>query len=163
MLRLTLLRHAQADNPLPDQQDWDRPLTRRGTLDATEMAQRLRKSHAAPQLILSSPAIRTKQTAELFAAALATPAISFDENVYLASAKQLLLTVQQQLSSTHHLLLVGHNPGISELADLLSKERGIDGMPTASWVTMELSLPTWQALRPAMGINLEFNYPQRSV
>ncbi|MGD9841820.1 MAG: histidine phosphatase family protein [Steroidobacteraceae bacterium] len=161
MMRLTLVRHAQADNPLPDQQDWDRPLTRRGLLDGTEMARRAKELRATPPLILSSPAVRTRQTAELFAKALNKSQLQLIEDLYLASAKQLLISLQQQADSTTHLMVVGHNPGISELADKLSDQRRIDGMPTASVVTMEFSITTWQDLRPATGLNVEFDYPQR--
>lgn len=161
MMRLTLVRHAQADNPLPDQQDWDRPLTRRGLMDGTEMARRVKDLHLTSPLILSSPAMRTRQTAELFAKTLSKSPPRLIEDLYLASAKQLLISLKQQDDSTLHLLVVGHNPGISELADQLSEHRRIDGMPTASVVSMELSITTWQALRPATGFNVEFDYPQR--
>lgn len=161
MKRLSLLRHAQADTPLPDQQDWDRPLTKRGQLDAAEMARRLKISSTVPQVILSSPAMRARQTAEIVAKACSKARLAFAEQLYLASPKQMLETIQQLGDAAAHLLVVGHNPGISELADQLSTERRIDGMPTASIVTLEFDITTWQALRPATGDNVEFDFPQR--
>ncbi len=161
MKRLTLIRHAQADNPLPDQQDWHRPLTKRGQRDAKEMSRRLKEQQPRPEIILSSPAIRAKQTAEIFAACFAKAELVMNEELYLAEPKNLLAAIQQLGDVADHLILVGHNPGISELADQLSKDRRIEGMPTASIVTMEFSITTWQALLPATGINVDFDYPQR--
>jgi phosphohistidine phosphatase len=161
MKQLTLIRHAQADNPLPDQRDWDRPLTKRGLLDAAEMARRFKSQGDCPDFILSSPALRAQQTATIFAKYFAKTTLQLDEELYLTSPKQLLASLQRLAPTINHLLLVGHNPGISELADQLSAERRIEGMPTASMVTFEFAITTWQALRPAMGFNVEFDYPQR--
>ena len=86
-----------------------------------------------------------------------------DEELYLASPKQMLSVILAQDNATRHLVLVGHNPGISELADELSQERRIEGMPTASVVTMEFDIDSWQELLPASGTNVEFDYPQRAT
>ncbi len=160
MKRLTLLRHAQAEDKFLGQRDWDRPLTKRGILDATEMAQRLKAKRLKPELILSSPAVRTQQTSSIFAEHLSGSQIETLEELYLATCSQLFKTVQSQ-NKFNHLLIVGHNPGLTELADLISDQYRIDGMPTASIVTMKLNIDSWQALTPATGINVEFDYPQK--
>lgn len=161
--RLTLMRHAQADNPIPDQQDWDRPLTKRGQFDAKEMARRMKARSLRPDLILSSPAIRTRQTTEFFTKCFASAQLLFIEELYLADHKKLLAMIRQHGAAAAHVLLVAHNPGIAELADALSSERSIDSMPTSAMVTAEFDVDEWRALQPATGVNVEFDYPQRSA
>ena len=155
MKRLTLIRHAQADDAPTGQRDWDRPLTRRGQADADQLSN--------PDSILSSPAVRTRQTADFFAKQFPKVSLKMDEDLYLASPKQMLSVILAQDNATRHLVLVGHNPGISELADELSQERRIEGMPTASVVTMEFDIDSWQELLPVSGTNVEFDYPQRAT
>jgi phosphohistidine phosphatase len=161
MMRLSLVRHAQADDPVSNQPDWDRPLTRRGLLGAKEMARRMKVAKHKPHLILSSPAIRARQTAEIFAKCFAGVQLRFLETLYLADPKQLLAAIRDNGDTATHLLIVAHNPGITEFADQLSQERSIDAMPTGAMVTAEFSLNAWQDLLPATGINVEFDYPQR--
>lgn len=161
MMRLTLLRHAQADDPVSNQQDWDRPLTRRGLLDAKEMARRMKVAKQKPLLILSSPAVRARQTAETFAKCFAGARLQFVEALYLADPKQLLACIREQGDATTHLLVVAHNPGITEFANQLSRERTIDAMPTGAIVTSEFDVSTWQELVPGAGLNVELDYPQR--
>ena len=161
MKRLTLIRHAQAEDKLLGQRDWDRPLTKSGILDATGMAQRLKQKRLKPNLILSSPAIRTLQTSSLFTEQLSNIQIETHEELYLATCNQLLKILQLQLVQSNHLLIVGHNPGLTEFADLISDQFRIDTMPTASMVTMKFNISTWQDIRPAIGFDVEFDYPNK--
>lgn len=163
MMRLSLLRHAQADDPVSNQPDWDRPLTKRGQLDAKEMARRMKVAKHTPDLILSSPAIRARQTAEAFAKCFSGAQVQFVETLYLADTKQLLAAIRDHGGNAMHLLVVAHNPGITEFADQLSQERSIEAMPTGAIVTAEFDVQTWQELVFATGINVELDYPQRSA
>lgn len=87
MRQLTLVRHAKSDWSLPGQQDWDRPLNKRGQRDAPEMARRLRARKLKPDLVLASPAVRALTTAAIMARELKVPAaqVRQDERLYLAS------------------------------------------------------------------------------
>ena len=161
LLRLSLLRHAQADDPVSNQEDWDRPLTRRGMLDAKEMARRMKVAKHKPQLILSSPAIRARQTAETFAQCFAGATLQFVDGLYLADPKQLLICIREHGGAAAHLLVVSHNPGITEFANQLSQQRSVDAMPTGAIVTAEFELNTWQDLLPGTGLNVELDYPKR--
>ncbi len=163
MMRLSLLRHAQADDPVPNQPDWDRPLTKRGQLDAKEMARRMKVAKHTPDLILSSPAIRARQTAEAFAKCFSGAQVQFVETLYLADPKQLLAAIRDHGGAAMHLLVVAHNPGITEFADQLSKQRSIDAMPTGAVVTAEVDVKTWQELVPGSSTNVDLDYPQRSA
>jgi phosphohistidine phosphatase len=121
MKRLTLMRHADARWKDSSVSDMERPLNRRGTADAEAMARRLAERGLVPQLILASPARRTQQTAEILARefAAAAPRVLRDEALYLAAAAELLKMACATGPRVAHLLIVAHNPGISELVDLL--------------------------------------------
>ncbi len=163
MKRLTLLRHAKADHPHADQEDWDRPLTRRGERDAGEMAKRLKALRPHPVLILTSPAVRARQTAEAFSSCFHKAQLQLVDDLYLAAPRQMLTVIRELGGSARHLLVVAHNPGIAEFADQLSQDRRVDGMPTGAIVTAEFDLENWQDLQPGTGINVEFDCPQRSA
>lgn len=161
MKHLVLMRHAQADDPIHGQQDWERPLTRRGMHDAAEMARRLKTRKWRPDLMLVSPALRTRQTAEAVIKLFPHAAVAYPEDLYLASCKQLMHILHEHGHDAAHLLVIGHNPGISEFADALSQERPIDAMPTAACVCASFDIAEWKELAAASGVNVELDYPQR--
>jgi phosphohistidine phosphatase len=164
MLRLTLVRHAKTEPAAPGQEDWDRLLEARGQRDAPEMGRRLKEEHGRPDKILASPAIRAITTANIMSRVLGVQAakISQDERLYLASPKIMLEVVRELGNSAKHLMVVGHNPGITEFADQLSSERSIDNMPTCAIYTLQFDIPTWNELVWATGINADFDYPKKA-
>ena len=119
---IILLRHAKSDwtGALPD---FDRPLAERGRAQAP-LAGRWLASHAgAIDLAVVSPARRARETWELVSAELApAPPVRFDERVYAASADQLLAIAREAADDVRTLILVGHNPGMEQLASLLAGE-----------------------------------------
>jgi phosphohistidine phosphatase len=119
--RLTLMRHADARWKDSGVSDMERPLNRRGTTEAEAIARRLAGRGLVPQLILASPARRTQQTAEILARefAAAAPRVVRDEALYLAAAAELLNMARTTGPRVAHLMIVAHNPGISELVELL--------------------------------------------
>ena len=164
MLHLTLVRHAQAQPAASGEEDWDRPLETSGERDARTMGQRLQAAGPAPGRILSSPAVRALTTASLLARPLSVPArlLLKDERLYLADARTLLAVVQELGGSTPHLMVVGHNPGLTEFADALSSERSIDNLPTCATYSLDFDIADWSALEWASGVNAEFDYPRRA-
>lgn len=125
---LVLVRHAKSDWGDPSLRDHDRPLNARGTRDAPVMAQRFAALGHPVDVILSSTATRARRTAEAFAAALGLE-VTLDPELYLASAERLL--AKATASGAHAVLLVAHNPGITDLAYRLS-DGGIAHMPTCA-------------------------------
>jgi len=121
MKKLTLLRHAKSSWAEADQQDFDRPLNKRGLHDAPMMSQRLLKRNCTPDFILCSSANRTQQTARFFleSHALQSQAISFDDALYLASAGTLLEHVEKASDDVEHLMIIAHNPGLETLGKQL--------------------------------------------
>lgn len=117
MKRLTLLRHAKSSWAEADQQDFDRPLNDRGLSDALMMSQRLLDSDCTPDLVLCSAANRTRQTAQFIidTHGLDSSAVTFHEDLYLASAGTLLDFIQQTSDTVNHLMIIAHNPGLEAL------------------------------------------------
>ena len=163
MLRLTLVRHAKTEPAHSGQEDWDRALEARGQRDAPEMGRRLKGRGLKPDKILTSPAVRAISTTSIMARELgvAGSKVVPDERLYLASSKQLLVTVQELGGTAKHLMVVGHNPGLTEFADALSCERSIDNLPTCAVYTLEFDINNWRELEFAQGVNAEFDYPKK--
>lgn len=136
MKRLLLLRHAKAAPAEEPLADIARPLTERGERDARQIGERLRQHHPRPDLILSSTATRALQTAQLIASALDYPrdAIAFERRLYLAEPATLREVIAEQDSKLSCLLVVAHNPGLSELAHGLLSDFEVDDLATAAVV-----------------------------
>lgn len=160
---LTLLRHAKAEPGSSDQEDWHRALDPKGRRDAADVSRRLREREFAPTMILSSPALRALDTAKVFARAFGTSNLIADERLYLAAPKVLLEVVRERGGETDHLMIVGHNPGITEFADALSAERSLDNMPTCSAYTLRFDIAHWKELDWRTGTDADFEYPGRSI
>ncbi|GAA2512477.1 SixA phosphatase family protein [Pilimelia columellifera] len=130
---IVLLRHAKADRPT-DLPDADRPLTPRGHADAAAAGAWLVKNSLRPELVLCSPARRTRQTWHGVAVALgnaASPTARYVPDIYEASASDLLGVLREVDAGVGTVLLVGHNPGISLLSTLLAPSAaGGDGLRT---------------------------------
>jgi phosphohistidine phosphatase len=128
---LVLLRHAKADNP-PAVADIDRPLTARGHADAAAAGAWLSHRGYVPDLVVCSPSRRTRETWHGVALALtAAPNVRYDDEVYAASARDLLDLICAVDDSAATVLVVGHNPGISQLSMLLDDTGDAEGLRTA--------------------------------
>src|SRR5262249_52945026 len=119
MLRLMLLRHAKSSWSSPGIQDAARPLTDRGEAAARLMGGYMARHSLMPDRVLCSPARRTRETW----AGIATrwPAdmdVVFDQRLYAATPQVVLSVVRAQDSAAHTLLVIGHNPGLQEAAEL---------------------------------------------
>ena len=131
MKSLTLFRHAKTERDSTTGRDFDRQLAERGERDAARIGDELRKSGNEFDLILSSPAMRAAQTAEL-----AGLAPRFDQRIYDASTGELLAIVQEIEDEVGRLMMIGHNPGFERLAAQLVGANL--EMPTGSLVEIEL-------------------------
>ncbi|PZV33347.1 SixA phosphatase family protein [Mesorhizobium kowhaii] len=121
MKQLLLLRHAKSSWDDPDLDDFDRPLAGRGLKAAKLMGRELATRDWLPDLVLVSPALRTRDTWRLVAAELpAHPRVAFAEALYDASATDILNQIHQADASSGSLLVVGHNPGLEDLAKQLA-------------------------------------------
>ncbi|HVN43015.1 MAG TPA: histidine phosphatase family protein [Steroidobacteraceae bacterium] len=162
--RLTLVRHAKSDWSLAGQPDWDRTINKRGQRDAPEMARRLRSRRLKPDLILSSPAVRTLATATIMAHELKVPAalVRPEERLYLASAQDILAVIRQFGGTAAHLMLFGHNPGVTDCANRLSAGDQIDNLPTCGVFTALFDIANWRDLDWGSGREADFDYPKNN-
>ncbi len=142
------MRHADARWKDAALSDLERPLNRRGTSAAESMARRLLELELIPDLVLVSPARRTQQTAEIVARELALPArrVRREEDLYLASAPDLLSIAQGTGPRVMHLLLVAHNPGVSELVQLLVPQGDTAGLATAGLCSITFECSDWRGI-----------------
>lgn len=150
MKTLYLLRHAKSSWKDPELQDFDRPLNERGR-EATPLVGRfIRKSKLRVDLLLSSPAARARQTADLVKESAGLSAeLLYDERIYEADAVALLEVVTQAAESADALMLVGHNPEMEELLTLLTGEE--QRMPTATLACVALDVDKWGKTRARTG------------
>jgi len=120
--RLTLMRHANAQWKDPQVSDFDRPLNRRGTSEAEAMSRRLIELKLIPTILLTSSARRAQQTADIVARELGVLPRNMrsEESLYLAPVADILRVIQTTGPRIPHLMIVGHNPGITEIANLLA-------------------------------------------
>jgi phosphohistidine phosphatase len=150
MKTLLLMRHAKSDWGDVSLRDFDRPLAERGERDAPRMARELKARGPLPDLIISSPAVRARQTAEavIRAAGLNAP-LEFDENIYEASTSELMKVARNISDTTACAMLVGHNPGFEGMVSRLS---GADErMPTAAVACIEFQVDRWEDVEDGRG------------
>ena len=159
MRRLMLLRHAKSDWSTPGARDRDRPLSARGREAAPKMGAYMARHALVPDLIVASPATRVGETLDhLLPAFNEPPTIRHDDRLYETGADALLDVIKETPKSVHSLLLVGHNPGLAELASLLmasgdveARQRLIEKFPTAALAVIDFPLDDWGRLHPKAG------------
>ena len=166
MPRLSVMRHAKSDwsNALPDH---DRPLAPRGQRNAPEMAQWLVESDLCPERILTSSAKRTQETVAAVTEHCETDSdmVEVRTNLYLASGQTWLDAIRDftAVSSPASLLICGHNPGLDDLVDYLSRSDAPDTadgklMTTAAIAVFEV--PAWDELSPQACTFIELIRPR---
>jgi phosphohistidine phosphatase len=146
MKTLMLLRHATSSWKNSEIADHDRPLNKRGKKAAPLMGHFLSIADLVPDLILSSTAVRARETAEAVARASSYEGpVEFLDSLYLATAGTVLSEAQSRApDSVGRLLLVGHNPGMEDLVEILSGKR--EALPTAALAVFEVGIDRWAAL-----------------
>ena len=158
MRRLMLLRHAKTERPEPGERDRDRKLTKRGGADAPLIGAYMAHHGLVPDLALVSPATRAEETWALVAKALPkAPRIVKEEGIYNAG-RDKLMGIIRKARDAHVLLVVGHNPGLHELAvsliasgDVEARERVSEKLPTSGLVVIDLPFDDWSRLHPSAG------------
>ncbi len=164
MKRLTLIRHAKSDWNSAAATDFERPLNGRGKKAAPLMGERLAKRGAAPDLLLSSPAKRARQTAKRIAKELDYPAeeIEYAEEIYEASLGTLVDLLQQLDEQHREVMLIGHNPGFSDLGQWLNPAAP-DWLPTCGLLELELPVERWQDASEACATLKLYDYPKKAI
>lgn len=155
MITLYLLRHAKSSHSI-GLDDHARPLNDRGRADARRMGLYLKDQGIRPQAVGCSTALRTRETLEIVGDAAAwdeaRPRRRFDQGLYLASPATILKSLDVLSSGASSLMIVGHNPGLHELAIGLAgpespaRSQLFEKFPTAALAMFECDAPTWNEL-----------------
>ena len=145
MKTLYIMRHAQKDTSNPDADDYDIKLTKQGIEDANKISQILKDKNILPDLIVASPAIRTKQTVEIVA-----PKIGYDKNImynevlFQAFVNEVIESITYTFDNVDSLMIVGHNPSLTALGVMLVglKEKILMG----EVVKIEFDCSSWTSI-----------------
>jgi phosphohistidine phosphatase len=142
MKTLLILRHAKSSWKFPDLTDHDRPLNSRGKRDAPLIGNKLAKEGLVPDVIITSSAIRAQATAKKVAKASGYQGeIAIESSLYGGGPQTYLKIVRNQLDRHNKILLVGHNPDVEQLLDILTGTEVI--MPTCALAHVSLILERW--------------------
>ena len=162
MKRLTLLRHAKSSWTEASLADHERVLSGRGKRDAPRMGKRMAARKVRPSLIISSSAVRARRTAKLVAEALQYPAefLQFEKELYLATAERILELICGQEDKLCDLLIVGHNPGLTELVNQLLPALSMDNLPTSGIVAMDFKTKKWSEITDIDAELVFYDYPK---
>jgi len=161
MKTLYLLRHAKSSWSFDELSDQERPLNDRGRDDAPAMGQALAKRRICPDLIISSPAVRALSTAVLVAREMQYPhdKIVVEPGIYGTDVDGLVDIIHGLPDSADSVLLVGHNPTITETANALSPT-SFNEMPTAAVVCLRFSCSTWEDVSKPNAEFYFYDYPR---
>lgn len=164
MKTLTIFRHAKSSWNHPELSDHDRPLNKRGKRDAPIMGDRLKAAGLRPSLIIGSSAVRAWKTARMVAIQIAYP-IEFlqrEPGLYHAGVNSLMDIIAAQDEGFNSIMIVGHNPGLTNLANELLP--GLtSNIPTAGFVSVMIDSDDWNLRTRNSAKLIEFNYPKKQV
>ena len=163
MKELILVRHAKSSWRDPSLGDHSRPLNKRGERDAPEMGGRLKSIGLAPDLFISSTAVRAIATARAIARKLGYPRerILEEERLYHASVEGLIGVISNVDDSVETLMLVGHNPGFTQLANMLGP-RDVFNMPTCAVLHLRFDTDSWITIGQVAGEEILYDFPKRT-
>ncbi|MDP3149612.1 MAG: histidine phosphatase family protein [Ignavibacteria bacterium] len=158
---LYIVRHAKSSWESGITKDFDRPLNNRGNHSADIMSKFISEKEIKIEKIVSSPAKRAITTAKIFAKALKIneSEIQLEEKIYEASLKTLLEVVHELDDSVSSVMLFGHNPGLTSLANNFGAK--IDNLPTCAIVAFEFDAAHWDEVKK--GKLLFYEYPKKHI
>jgi phosphohistidine phosphatase len=172
MRRLMLLRHAKTENRAPSGRDQDRRLDKRGRDDAAEIGGWIGRHPPFPDSVLVSPAVRAQQTWDIVWEAIKDlsrePQVELLPELYGADPSQLLQTIRTaSATDPKRLMVVGHNPGMHELAlaladsgDAAGRKALADNLPTSGLAVFEFAVDSWEDVAFRRGRLVQFVSPK---
>jgi phosphohistidine phosphatase len=160
-LKLYLMRHAQSADKQPGQADKERELTSEGMRQSLQIGAYLHSGKIFFDLFLSSTAIRAKATSEFVLEALKLPAenIQFEEEIYNASARTFLAQIVGIDAKYTSVMIVGHNPSITYVAEYLTKSE-IGDMAPAGLAIIHFNHSNWNEIREGSGELVRYICPE---
>lgn len=162
MKTITIFRHAKSSWDQPNLNDHDRPLNKRGKRDAPIMGERMKNAGIRPSLILSSTAVRSWKTAKIIADQIAYPRefLQREPGLYHAGLNKLYDVIAAQDEGFNSITIVGHNPGLTDLAnDLIPNVT--DNLPTAGFIAVLVDSDDWDLRVQNSAKLIEYDYPKK--
>lgn len=149
-LNILLMRHAKSSWKDRKLRDYDRPLNKRGKRDAPAMGAFLKKSGMVPDLIISSPAVRARETALLAAEEMGfdRDRIVWSESLYFDGPNAYIDAIRRAEPGSGRVMTVGHNPMTEYAITLLTGMRNQYPVPTAAITCLGVSADSWDELEP---------------
>lgn len=159
---LHIIRHGKSSWDLDNISDIDRPLSDRGINNAYFMAKKLSERKVKPGILLSSPANRALYTAIIFARVMKLPyeKIRIEDSIYMGYTDDILELVGKQDNSVSDILIFGHNPAFTMLANQLMSDQ-IDNIPTSGIVSLPFAANEWSEIGRMKASEYIFDYPRR--
>lgn len=155
MKTLYLLRHAKASWKKEEVSDRERPLKKKGRLQADAMSDHLASLLPPPQAVLCSPSVRTRETLSYFLELWSVPedAVCFPESLYLAESDALKAKIEQLPSDVDIAMVVGHNPGLTDLVHEWNSSTSsyVKSMRTCGFIQLDFQVDAWTTLPDAYG------------
>jgi phosphohistidine phosphatase len=158
MKKIMIVRHAKSDWGDAQLADFDRPLNHRGFISAPQMAEKLLKKKLIPQYMVSSPALRAKTTANIFADKLGLKEPAYDRAIYEAHYADLLKVINNLPDTYDFVALFGHNPGMSDLIYGLTGD--VADMPTCAVAVISFNTDEWATISGDTGRIEYYDYPK---
>lgn len=160
MKKLFIIRHAKSDWSDESLDDFDRPLNKRGLKNAPFMAKLLKKKDIKPDLILSSPAIRALSTAQIIAKKIGyKKAVFTNLDMYEAQSETLEKIINDIDDKNKIVFLIGHNPGLSGLINILSEMD--EDIPTCAVVEIDFDTNSWKNISKKNSKVISYEYPKK--
>lgn len=154
MKKLLLMRHAKSSWADPDIPDHERPLKKRGRKDAETMGKMLKTKGMEPDLIMSSTAVRAKETAEILAETCkCKKEIIFLDSLYMAEPADILHAIEKHGKDKKVIMVIGHNPGLEAFLQIADGK--VETLPTASVAYLTASIDDWSKLNKGENIKLK--------
>ncbi|MFC1493801.1 histidine phosphatase family protein [Thermodesulfobacteriota bacterium] len=162
MKTLYLVRHAKSSWNYPKLDDFERPLNKRGRKSAPLMGEILKNLKVAPDLLISSPANRAAMTARIIADGINYPLekIQYNEDLYLSGESILIHVIEHLEDAVKEAMLIGHNPGFTDLANYISDQR-ISNIPTCGVFCVDLNISSWAEIGKSCGKLIFFEFPKK--
>lgn len=164
MKELILIRHAKSDWSNPNLTDFDRPLNKRGIKNAPLMAKKLKTLlNENPNLIISSPSLRTKQTLEYFLKEFDYKGeIVFEDKIYETSYLELLEVIKNVDDTKNKIFVIGHNPALNDLLDVFIDDFNLN-IPTSAILKLDFDTSSWKSISKNNAKLIFFQYPKMFI
>lgn len=162
MKRLILIRHSKSSWDDEDTEDFNRKLSKRGERDAKFMSELLAKKIKKPDLILTSQAYRSLRTAEYFADAfdIEDEKIIADQGIYERGSKYIIQLLKDLDDNIQSIIVIGHNPDITTLANYFSGEY-FENVPTTGIVGIDFKIKSWKDIEAKPGKLIFYEIPKK--